>query len=165
MTGSEFDTDVSGTRRVAAAALLMCALLLGGCARSIELAVTEVLNEANCTGAADGLHRVDYGKVAALRGSTLLGITTAPTASEPDLLLLALSKGQQPTAGYRFELRDARLEKGIATLLVNLKTPSADASLAQILTFPCLVIGLEAGPYDSVRVLDQEGELLGEVKL
>ena len=144
-------------------AVALCALLLAGCSKTIELAATEVLNEANCKGAADGLAEVDYGAVAAMRGSTLLGISVAPTATASDLLLLSLSKGRQPTAGYRFELRDARLEGETATLFVDWETPAADASMAQILTYPCLVIGLEPGPYDLIRAVDGTGETLGEL--
>ena len=140
-----FDPARSSSRARFGFALLLCSLLTSGCSKAIELAATEVLNEANCKGAMDGLHTVGYSEVAAMRGSTLLGMSTQSSVGEPDLLLLALSNGRQPTTGYRFELRDALLENGAATLVVDWITPAADTSLAQILTYPCLVIGLESG--------------------
>ncbi|MCB1684463.1 MAG: protease complex subunit PrcB family protein [Pseudomonadales bacterium] len=145
--------------------LLTGLLLLTGCSRPVELAATEVLNEANCKGAEDGLQLVSYSEVAAMRGSTLLGMTVAAEDKESDLLLLSLSKGQQPTAGYHFELRDALLDEQTATLLVHWQQPAADSALAQIITFPCLVIGLESGTYTRIVARDQNDELLGEVQL
>lgn len=145
--------------------LVVGLILLSGCAKPVELAATEVLNEANCKGAAEGLNIVTYSQVAALRGSTLLGMTVASNDTESNLLLLSVSKGQQPTAGYSFELRDALLDEQTATLLVYWKQPATDAALAQIITFPCMVVGLEAGPYSRVRVIDQDDQLLGEVQI
>lgn len=144
---------------------LLALTLLAGCSRPVELAATEVLNEANCRNAADGLQRVSYSEVAALRGSTLLGMSVAAGESESDLLLFSLSKGQQPTAGYHFELRDALLDEQTATLLVHWQEPAPDSALAQIITFPCVVIGLESGPYTRVEARDQNDQLLGEVQL
>lgn len=164
MTASAIDPP-SSTRRSTLPGLLFGLALLAGCARPVELAATEVLNEANCKGAADGLQLVSYSEVAAMRGSTLLGMTVAAGESESNLLLFSLSKGQQPTAGYHFELRDALLHEQTATLLVYWQQPAADSALAQIITFPCVVIGLESGTYTRVQARDQNDQLLGEVQI
>ena len=41
----------------------------------------------------------------------------------------------------------------------------AESVQAQVITYPCIVIGVEAGEFRDVRALDQDGELLGEVRI
>jgi hypothetical protein len=148
---------------------LLCIALLSGCNRGQELAATEVLNNTNCKGAEDGLHLVSYADVARLRGSTLLSMSTGNpaqgSAGDTSLLLFAVSAGRQPTPGYYFSLKDARLKNGAAELQLNWQTPNPDSVQAQVITYPCIVIGLEAGAFSDVRAVDQHGELLGEIRI
>lgn len=154
-----------GTGRLA----LLCITLLTGCDRSQELAATEVLNYANCKDAEDGLHLVSYADVARLRGSTLLsmspGSQAGDSAGDPALLLIAVSAGRQPTPGYFFSLNDARLKNGAAELQLHWQTPDPDGVQAQVITYPCIVVGLEAGEFSDIRAVNQHGELLGEIRI
>ena len=148
--------------------LVVSAIALSGCERPAELAATEVLNEINCRGAAPGLKLATFAEVAALRGSTLLGMSAEPignAATTPELILLTLSKGRQPTPGYQFHLRDAYLEERTATLAFEWQTPKRNAALAQITTNPCMVVGLEAGEFDVIQALDEDDNLLGELRI
>ena len=140
-------------------------LTLAACSERPHLAVTEVLNETNCRGAEAGLRRVSLADVAALRGSTLLGATAPAPDAAPELVLLTLSRGRQPTPGYHLELVDARLEQGVARLDVRWSTPDADAPIAQVTTHPCLAVGLAKGAFEIVRAYDQHDRLIGELKL
>jgi hypothetical protein len=143
----------------------MVGVLFGACASRTELAAIEILNRANCEHAQNGLALVSYHEIAALRGSTLIGITEPEPSAPPDILLLSISRGPQPTAGYGLVLRDALLEEGIATLHVEWRTPDADSAQAQMITSPCLVVGLEPGAFTRVRALDQHGVVIGETGL
>ncbi len=151
------------------ATLLICASLLTGCDRGQELAATEVLNNINCKAAQDGLHLVSYADVARLRGSTLLSMSTGAqpqdSAEDTPLLLFAVSAGRQPTPGYFFSLKDARLKDGAAELQLHWETPDEDSVQAQVITYPCIVIGIEAGEFVDVRAVNQHGEVLGEIRI
>jgi hypothetical protein len=150
---------------------LIFLLSLGGCHRGSELAATEVLNNTNCKGATTGLRKVEFADVAAMRGSTLISLS-APVADAvagqsavPDLLLFSLSKGRQPTPGYAFRLTDARLVDGVAELTLRWVTPEPDSVQPQVITYPCIVVGVEAGDFSQVRAVDEDGELLGELRI
>ena len=149
--------------RAAGALLTLWLLTAGGCAGGAELDAVEVLNDANCRNAGSGVRQVGFAEVAALRGSRLLGATGPAGATDPELVLLLVSLGDQPTPGYHFELTDARLDNGSARINVRWATPDPEARLAQISTHPCLVVGLGRNGFDRIRVYDQTGELLGEV--
>lgn len=156
-------------QQILGSATLLCVSLLAGCDRGLELAATEVLNNTNCKGAKDGLHLVSYADVARLRGSTLLsmsaGTQAQDSASDTTLLLFAISAGRQPTPGYFFSLKDARLKESAAELQLHWQTPDPDSVQAQVLTYPCIVVGLEAGDFSDVRAVNQYGELLGEIRI
>jgi hypothetical protein len=100
-----------------------------------------------------------------LRGQNLLGISTDQSSETPELLLLSLYRGSQPTPGYRFELSSAERHGRTVQLNVDWLEPEPGAVLAQMITTPCLVIGLTRGDFDNIRALDQHGALLGEVRL
>jgi hypothetical protein len=150
--------------RVITTLLLLC---LGGCTSGNELAATEVLNNTNCKGAETGLRKVGYAQVAALRGSTLLSMSSPDSTdtAAPGLLLFALSKGRQPTPGYSFSLLDARLKDGKAELTLRWHSPEPESIQAQVITYPCIVIGVEQADYSIVRAVDENGDLLGELRL
>jgi hypothetical protein len=143
--------------------------VLGGCSGHSGLDTVEVLNDANCRNPPMGLTRIDYGDIARLRGQTLLGISIEPSSDEPELLLLSVYRGPQPTPGYGFALKNS--EQHGRTLHLNLtwQQPESGAVLAQLLTTPCLVVGLvvgmERGEIDKIKAFDQQGTLLGTVIL
>ena len=89
----------------------------------------------------------------------------SPAHTPTDLLLVAVSRGQQPTPGYGFELLEGTLKGDAVTVRLGWNRPAADAVLAQVITHPCIVIGLEGEGFGTLRVLDEEGALLGEIVL
>jgi len=155
------------TSAISAVTGILIALCLSGCRAGTDLAATEVLNEANCKGAEVGLRKVSYADVAKLRGSTLLAMST-PTQTDtaaPELLLFALSKGRQPTPGYFFHLTDARVSDQVAELTLAWEEPAPERVQAQIVTFPCIVVAVEPGDYSVIRAAQENGELLGELRI
>jgi hypothetical protein len=138
---------------------------LCGCVKQNELAAIEVLNIGNCQGAVAGVQQLSYAQLAALRGSKLLGITTQATDESPELILLSVYKGPQPTPGYRFSLHDALLDGTTARLEFQWHTPDPQSVQAQMISSPCMVIGLEAGNFDAIQVQDSDGDILGELNI
>lgn len=146
-------------------ALTLALLTAAGCAPMPEIALTEMLNSGDCRNATAGLSRIDLARVAALKGNRLIGISEPTPAAGPELLLLLVSRGEQPTPGYGFELDGASRDGGLLSLEVRWRTPDPDQVLAQMLTSPCLVVGLEPGGFERVRAVDQNGTLIGELAL
>jgi len=138
---------------------------LGGCDGQPQLAAIEVLNYANCQGAERGVRQVSYAQVAKLRGSTLLGMTTEISGEPPEIILLSVFKGAQPTPGFSFSLIAASLVQGTAELTVQWHEPDPNMVQAQMMTYPCLVIGIEPGDFTAVRVREGDGSLLGELAI
>ena len=98
---------------------------LSGCSQP-QLAAVEVLNYANCQGAERGVRQVSYAEVANLRGSKLLGMTTEAASDAPEVILLSVYKGAQPTPGFSFSLSAADVVQGTAELTVQWHEPEPD---------------------------------------
>ena len=145
--------------------LALLASYLSGCGEQPRFAAVEVLNYANCQGAERGVRQVSYAQVAKLRGSTLLGMTTGDSTDTPEVILLSVFKGAQPTAGFSFSLIAASVVQATAELTVQWHEPDPNMVQAQMLTYPCLVIGIEPGGYRTVRVHESDGSLLGELAI
>jgi hypothetical protein len=132
---------------------------------------TTVLSYDRCQGIDTGLTRVSYEDVAGIRGSTLLTMSRddAPAAGAEDAgspaLLVAISRGQQPTPGYSMTLADARRVADKAVLTVRWQTPDSGAVLAQVMTHPCLVVGLPEQGIRQVEAVDQYGDTIGTLAL
>lgn len=143
--------------------------VLCGCSAGSGVETVEVLNDANCRNPTMGLIRVDYGDIARLRGQTLLGISIEPSPDEPELLLLSLYRGPQPSAGYGFTLKNSEQHDRSLQLNLAWQQPESGTMQAQLITTPCLVVGLVVGPgrgeFDEIRAVDQEGTLLGSLVL
>lgn len=145
--------------------LLLAVITSGGCGRR-DLPATVVLSHGNCEGAAEGVAEVSFADVAHLRGSTLLAMTAPDDgAEEPDLLLVSISRGRQPTPGYALTLEGASLKDRTATLTLGWQTPDPSAVMPQVVTRPCLVVGVERRGIDRVRAVDEKGDMLGELSL
>lgn len=158
------------TKRMGAGlALLSGVALLSGCDDGTALDATTVLNYNRCQGLEPGLTRVDYAAVAGIRGGTLLGITEPDdgesASADDELLLVAISRGRQPTPGYGFTLEEAHRRDQVAVIEVRWETPASGAVLAQTLTHPCLVVGLPGNGFEQVEVVDQTGKTLGTLDL
>lgn len=158
------------------------------CAGDPAVEATTVLTYNQCEGLEAGVVRVDYEAVADIRGSRLLqtvpsddpagaadaadsvagaqgqagnGTTADPRAP----LLVAISRGPQPTPGYGLTLEQAYRRDGTATVVVRWEAPGPDAVLAQMMTHPCLVVALPKADFTRVEVVNTEGEPLGAIEI
>ena len=81
--------------------------------------------------------------------------------ADDDRYLLLISMGQQSSAGYSLALLSttAPLVDGVVSLQVAWNSPPADMMVAQVVTEPCLVLGLKRQTYEGVQVLDAHGKV------
>jgi len=152
-------------RRLVLAGLLGSAV---ACTGPAPLEAVTLLQHGQCQALPEGVRLIGYAELAKLRGNSLLSMTDGDdTASGPgearDPLLVAVSRGPQPTAGYALALDSATLDTGTASLHVRWQTPPTDSLQAQVITHPCLVVGLPRAPVKRVRVVDQSGTVIGEL--
>ena len=135
------------------------------CSARDPIPAAEVLKHGDCAISQSGMQIVSYADVARLRGSTLLNLTTPRVNQGPDLTLLAISNGRQPTPGYGFELIDAFENDATATIELRWVVPDESAVQPQITTHPCIVVGLERSGFTRVRAVDDQGNILAELSL
>lgn len=143
--------------------LALLAFGMAGCAGPTPIEAVAVLQHGHCQGVDSGVTRVDYADLARIRGSNLLSLSTPEGGETGNLLLVAISRGQQPTPGYALSLDSASAEGTTALIRVRWDSPSADAVLAQMITHPCLVVGLPSASFSKVRVVDQDYDELGRL--
>ena len=151
--------------------VVTCALLtlgITGCSAA-SIPVTEVLNHGHCSGLAAGVSEANLDDVARFRGRRMLGNAALPPDSEPvnasaPPRLIAISRGEQPTAGYSLELLSAQtVGEGDTRIRLRWRTPSAHDSVAQMITHPCMVVGLPEDATGKVLVELEDGTALGEI--
>ena len=70
-----------------------------------------------------------------------------------------LEMGPRPTAGFALELASTQLtqENGAQVVTVNWREPAEGATMAQVLTSPCLMIALPKSMRGPIEVRDQTG--------
>lgn len=80
-------------------------------------------------------------------------------------MVLLVSMGQQPSAGYGYDVSrvSASVENHTAVVRVTPVTPPPGVLTAQMITHPCILIRVPRGEYSRIRVVDQFGEILGDV--
>jgi hypothetical protein len=145
-----------------AAMLALCAACSSS--RAVELHV--VMANGNCQQAHEGVTRVTLPEVAKLRGTQMLGMDSP----EPDTgdvsapFLIAIATGQKPTAGYALSNENATLEERTLVVRIHETAPAAGAMTAQVVTQPCLVLELPDGEFDAVRVIGEDGRVIGELE-
>ena len=146
---------------------LAAALLLSGCPTGTQVDVITVLVHENCGRAVSGVEIVDPEQVAALRPSTrLIGMKGAPGPGEDGALLVAIGQGTRPTPGYGLAVaKPGVLDAGTLTLSIAEKQPPEDAVMAQMITQPCLVVGVAQAGISSVRAVTADGTAIGEVTI
>ena len=130
-----------------------------------ESAVAEIFNLDYCTGVAAGVRIVAAADLPGIHGGALDLPGGEPA---PDTTLFVISRGDQPTPGYGFVLADfqsAEEAPETARLTVNWRTPPRDAILPQVITHPCVVVGLPRGSLRRIEVFDQHGTEVGSVDL
>jgi hypothetical protein len=137
--------------------------MLCGCAGARHVTVMTVFDHGNCRTDTAGVRLIDYAELAELRGARLLGLSD-DAAAHP-LHLVAIVPGEYPTTGYALRLVDPQPELSDPLLLhVTVAKPPPDAVLAQVLTHPCLVVGIDDAAVRRVRV-DVDAMPLGEIDL
>ncbi len=148
--------------------LLLGCTALSACSQQ-QINVTEVLNHGQCKSLRSGVSQVAFADLATIRGVTMLSdpnqteVQSADAA--PELLLIAVSNGSQPTPGYRFELIDASAQNRDIHLNYHWHTPPADAVLAQMITSPCSVVQLDTTAQLGTIYAFLDGEPLGSLDL
>lgn len=152
-------------RTVFASAVILVAANCG-CAEAHHVDVMTVLANANCQTSEAGVRVIDYATLATFRGAHLIGMTESEDAARRPVNLIAIVPGEFPTPGYNIALQgDATLAADRLTLHVKTDKPPPDAILAQMITHPCLVVGISDPVVRRVRVEDDSAAVLGEVDL
>ena len=129
-------------RKIAPTLAALACLCLNACAAK-DISVTEVMNHSLCNNLTVGVQRITYADLARVRGAQLLTPPgTEPSAPEPEMLLIAVFNGEQPTPGYGFELQKASAHTDQVVLTYRWLSPSPDAVMAQMITSPCSVVEL-----------------------
>lgn len=150
---------------VRSAGLLAVTSLAAGCADAHRVDVMTVLAQGNCQAEKTGVQLIDYTTLATYRGTHLIGMTESSEAQHNPAHLIAIVPAQFPTAGYGVHLLDdSTLTDNLLTIRIKVDRPPADAMLAQMITHPCLVVGIADPAVGRVRVLN-DTELLGEVEI
>jgi hypothetical protein len=144
---------------------LVFALLAAGCEVERPFDATTVLSDEHCHGLAAGVTQIAWTDVDALRQGNMLGDPPAGGgARDEDLLLFAISRGEQPTGGFVMRLEATRREPGAAVIDIHWAMPAPDVMVAQVITHPCLVVGVtrdDLEGLDRVEVRDQHGTVVG----
>ncbi len=152
--------------------VVLLAWVMAGCASCSAPAinVTEVLNHSLCNSLPDGISRVEFADLAKIRGTTLLdaaGESGAESVAEPlgGVVLVAVSKGSQPTPGYGFELQSVDGSNAEVRLQYRWLTPAPDAVMAQMLTSPCSVVQIHSDQLPATVSAWLDGVLLDKLVL
>jgi hypothetical protein len=92
-------------------------------------------------------------------GAMLGASAQQPEADFSRQLVLRISMGQQPTAGAQFGVVGARSEGAGQRLVIDMTwaPPDPQRMQAMVITRPCVILGVPAGVYRSVQVLDAQG--------
>ncbi len=147
-------------------ALIAALALPMGCADADRIDVVPVLTNGNCQTNETGVRVIDYATLATFRATHLIGMTESDEAARNPLRLVAIVPGEYPTPGYTVALQAApELSGGAMTMKIKVDRPPKDAMLAQMITHPCLVVGIADPAVTRVRVIDESSAVLGEVDL
>jgi len=141
------------------AAVLLSGADGGGCRGDREVPVRALGNGLQCGGPGEGVSARRLGTVDEVRAALAAGLGAQPAMPALDLekeVVVLVSAGQKPTAGYGIELAadKAPVKDGAAGVRVVLKAPADGAVSAQLMTSPCLVVALPAAGLTGVGVLD-----------
>lgn len=161
---------MSRHRFAALPAALSATLLLGGCQAqgpAADSGITTVPHRVLHASATCGTEEASVRRIAdslrlkeVMQSGGMLGVEPAvPAADFSRQLVLRLSMGQQPTAGSQFAVTGVRADSRTQRLLVDMAwSPPAPGSMnAQVITRPCVLLGVPAGAWRSVQVLDAQG--------
>lgn len=156
--------------RLRAGLLVLVALPLlgaegGGCTPDREVPVTVLRAGAQCGGEGTGasVRRLGSADELAAAFRSDLGGGPPPAADLEAGVVLLISSGRRPTAGFSVELGEpkAPVKGGVALVQVALREPGPGAVVAQVVTSPCLVVQLPKAGLQEVEVADGVKRLIG----
>jgi PrcB C-terminal len=154
------------TAAIAYAAVAFASSALAGCAQARHVDVMTILAYGNCQTNEIGVRTIDYATLATFRGAHLIGMTESDESAQQPVHLIAIVPGEFPTPGYSVTLKDGAMLAGDQlTIAVKTDRPAPDAVLAQMITHPCLVVGIADPSVARVKVVDDSAAVLGEVVL
>lgn len=143
-------------------------LLAAGCQSTTPIAVVELFSHGQCQGLSKGIRQIEFADLARIRNVQMLTSSqdkAVETTAAPEVLLFAISNGNQPTTGYGLELTVAKATNAEVELRYRWRTPAPDAVLAQVMTSPCSVIQLEAHPQLTAVSAWLDDTLLGKIDI
>jgi hypothetical protein len=153
-------------RRCCAVAALALSGIVAGCADADHVDVTTVLSRGDCLTSDIGVKEIDYATLAAYRGTRLLGMTESPESDAHPVHLVAIVPAEYPTPGYSLAIDgEPAINDGELTVSIKVNNPPPDATLAQMITRPCLVVGVADRRVDRVRVVDDSAHPVGVLNL
>lgn len=154
------------SHRLPTAAVLITGMLLGACqaqapARPTVLPDQVLYVGAQCGADAPLVERIADAAVLrqAIAGRIVGDPPPLPTVDFDRSLVLRLSMGQQPNAGYRLGVLGTRVEGVARRLVIDTvwATPEPGRMYAAMVTQPCVILSVPRGDYGSVAVLDAQG--------
>lgn len=146
--------------------LAMLAGCAGGPADSGTVPARAILADLHCGGDLPGVRRLaDAAQWEALRRQIARRRPgpPAPVAGAPNFSrerVLVIEMGRRPSLGYSVSLaeREARLRDGRLEIRVTWEEPAPGMLQGQMLTNPCLVVGVPAETRADIVVLDVRGQ-------
>ena len=88
------------------------------------------------------------------------GSTNPPEVDFARNAVLLVEMGQQSTSGYGLELlqESVPVDHDTATVTLSWRRPLPGTITAQVLTSPCLLVGLPRDHYSAIQILDQASQ-------
>ena len=114
---------------------------LSGCIERPSVDIEELVNYHTCTGLESGAQWISWAEVAKARN---LKYIDTPLAAPPGRFL-AISNGEQPSGGYRFELKsiDSAWFTPVLRFDLSWHVPAADEAVTMMITSPCLIFNID----------------------
>ena len=153
----------SALRQVVWLSLLL--IWLPACSATNSPTATEVLNHGQCRGVAAGVSLVATGDLSRIRGGLLSISPPPPVPATPGSLLIAISRGPQPTPGYALSLSEVVTNGAVAVIHLQWGQPAPGTVQAQVMTHPCVVVEIPSANLRELRAVDQAGNEIGSIKL
>ena len=142
---------------------------LAGCERT-PVSVSEVLNHTMCREVSKGISRISYAELPNIAGARLLTQENQPGAGLPavppdDAILIAVSNGPQPSAGYSFNLESTDATASTVNLNYRWQSPPPERLQAQVITSPCSVVRIEFSSGVTAIAVTLDNQRLGVIDL
>lgn len=147
----------------------LAVFVLMSCERR-PVSVSEVLNHTMCRELSKGVSRIGYADLPSIAGARLLAEHKSPgtgTADLPsdDAILIAVSNGGQPSAGYSLSLESTDATASTVNLNYRWLSPPPDSLQAQVITYPCSVVHIEFSSGVAAIAVTLDDQRLGLVDL